>query len=123
MKSITSGEHLGNAIVCSTLLKIILLRHLPTLALVLATLILRVTATRDWKSLKMLNGIGISLNVGGTRPTETYRKADERSMRTEYLNMYYKEQVGKKILARQLLPLLISSVIDHAEREEDMYIL
>jgi len=28
MKSITSGEHLGNAIVCSSLLRALLLRHL-----------------------------------------------------------------------------------------------
>jgi hypothetical protein len=71
IKSITSGEHLGNAIVCSSLLKaLLLLRHLLTLALALATLILLATATRNWKILKMLNGIGISLNVGRTRPTE-----------------------------------------------------
>jgi hypothetical protein len=73
MISIASGEHLGNAIVCLSLLKVLLLlRHLPTLAMTLSTLtLLLVTATRNWKSVKMLNGLGISLNVGGTRPTET----------------------------------------------------
>jgi hypothetical protein len=37
MKSTTSGEHLGNAIVSSSLWKVFLLRRLPELALALAT--------------------------------------------------------------------------------------
>jgi len=43
IKSITSGEHLGNAIVHSSLLEVFLLRHLPTLALV---------STQNWKNLE-----------------------------------------------------------------------
>ncbi|KAL7425535.1 hypothetical protein ACHAXM_000066, partial [Skeletonema potamos] len=66
MKSTKNGEHSGNAIVCSILLNVLFLQHLPTLptlALVLAIQILLVvaTATRNGKNLKMLNGIGISL--------------------------------------------------------------
>jgi hypothetical protein len=45
MRSITSGEHWGNAPVCSSLFKTFLLRHLLALALALATQILLETAT------------------------------------------------------------------------------
>jgi len=43
MRSITSGEHWGNVIVCSSLLTVFLPRH-PSVALALATPILMVTA-------------------------------------------------------------------------------